>query len=387
MSNFLTISETKKLIALLCKNLENQTKDLIAENEKITSDSLHDINKDLAFIKAYLKNYISEHYKPNYKKHLKSKGKVLIILSFNEPFIMTIIPALNALVAGNEVYLRPSRRNIRFVTSLWGDIATSKNFAIKLIKVDIAKTYQLMDKMNGVYFFGSEINAKKIAIRCAKNLIEFHPNIEGADFAIIDDIPKSSINPTLTHIINDSFSHCGQRCQRIQGVYAQQKVYKQIVHILNSDKLSINSMDYLKDYGSAESRSKAWREIRKSQPKDILHLGKTKFPVIILSPKPETDLVKSAYFLPTLWIIPYQTKQELLKYLRGRKYFLGINYWGRDDKFLHRIIGWTRHTRFTFNTNHAKIRTSEGWGGANPSGYGGYQSWLEKFTNSYTIIQ
>lgn len=387
MNNFLAKARVVSLIALLNENLHGKMLSmLISENQKITYDNIRDINKDVSFLKKYLRGYIKEHFEPFHPKQLKSKGKVLIMLSYNEPFIMSVVPILNALVAGNEVYVRPSTKNKKFIQAMWGTVLASKKYPLHIIENDITSTYQLIESMNGVYFFGSEANAKKVAIKCAESLIEFHPQIETADFAVVDTLPMSLIKPIALKILDDSFSHRGQRCQRIQGVYIKSSLLKSFKHALILASESSQYEDITTEFGTVEQRHALYTEIRKSQPKEQLQLGKNKLPSIIFYPKPKSNFVNSAYFLPVFWVISYKTKAELLKLLQTRKYFLGINYWGHDDKFLKKLIAKTRHTRFTLNTNHANIRTVEGWGGASPSGYGGYQSWLEKFTNPYCII-
>lgn len=46
----------------------------------------------------------------------------------------------------------------------------------------------------------------------------------------------------------------------------------------------------------------------------------------------------------------------------------------------------TKFTRYTVNTSHSKIRQKEGWGGAWPSCFSGYKSWIEHFSDGYVVI-
>ena len=90
--------------------------------------------------------------------------------------------------------------------------------------------------------------------------------------------------------------------------------------------------------------------------------------------------------MPVLWISVFESREELVQILNFRKFFLGLNIQSEDGDFSDYIINNTKFTRYTINTSHANIRPKEGWGGSWPSGFSGYKSWLEHFSDGYTVL-
>jgi len=58
-----------------------------------------------------------------------------------------------------------------------------------------------------------------------------------------------------------------------------------------------------------------------------------------------------------------------------------------DTSFTENIISSTKFSRYTINHSHTDLGYTEGWGGLWPSGYTGYKSWFEHFTDPYIIIE
>lgn len=125
-------------------------------------------------------------------------------------------------------------------------------------------------------------------------------------------------------------------------------------------------------------------DIEKSEPAEIIEIKD--LPMLVIKPKMESEFAKNAYFLPVLWISSFNRSEELIKLLNSRKFFLGVNIQSDKDNFINQIINNTRFTRYTVNTSHTNIRPKEGWGGSWPSGFSGYRSWIEHFSDGYIII-
>lgn len=98
-------------------------------------------------------------------------------------------------------------------------------------------------------------------------------------------------------------------------------------------------------------------------------------------------LLKTLIFLPVLWVSFFDSKDKLVSLLNNRKFFLGININSHADDFINFIISNTKFTRYTINTSHSNIRSFENWGGSWPTGYNGYKSWLEHFSDKYVVIK
>lgn len=382
------------LTADLSKLIGERKAELFELNKKITLDTNYWISEDYETVKSYLKNYTKNHYPVELVNKIKPKGKILVILSYNEPFILSIIPVLNALVVGNEVILKPSQEAENFTKIIWQKSGLSEKYGLKL-RIISPKTHgEITDFIRGVravYFFGSYKVAQSLAKICGECYVEFYPEIETSDVKIFNK-NSSGIKNDVLLTLRESFSHSGQSCQRIQGIFVHKHLYDNYIQILKQEFIKLcHSKDLNKfiddQYISARKNllDLLRLDIEKSEPTEIIEIKD--LPMLVIKPKMESEFTKNAYFLPVLWISPFSRGEELIKLLNSRRFFLGVNIQSDKDNFINQIINNTRFTRYTVNTSHTNIRPKEGWGGSWPSGFFGYRSWVEHFSDGYIIIK
>lgn len=378
---------TNDLSAFLKKN----EKRLKRMNQMITGDTDHWIEHDLEYtldyLHAYTQTYLS-HTQPR-----KPKGKLCIILSYNEPFILSVVPVLNALVVGNDVTIRPSSKGYQFVKEIWSNsgIADDHNLQLKVVKWDQAEIYKHIYKYQCLSFFGSLVNAKKLAQVCGEHYVEFLPEVEGADVKVAGPGSLEGVSKGLMvrSILNEAFSHAGQTCQRIHGMYVHEKEYEEYLNMfrgdLENEKFLGNNISIDKVF-SEDHIDLLDRDIKDSDPDEVWR--SPAFPAVrfVCRPSPGTSFVHNAYFLPTFWIVPYQSQKDLLGQLRNRTFRLGLNIESNNRSFIEEIIAKTNYARYTVNTSHVTIGVSEGWGGHWPTGFGGYKQWIDHYSNPYTVV-
>jgi acyl-CoA reductase-like NAD-dependent aldehyde dehydrogenase len=381
----------------LIKTLKKNKEDFFELNRKCTQDTSYWINHDWNYTIEYLKTYASNNKKILVEKR-KPKGNILLILSFNEPLLLAIIPVLSALFAGNSVKIRPSKRNIEIVKNIWikSGIVNKYDLALEIIdNPDPDEIKKQVKLVNTVYFFGSHTVAKKMAKICASNFVEFYPEIEAADCKIINykNASKFDFKKDVRNTLNESFSHAGQICQRIHGVVVVGDIFERYAEEMkkaftkfNNDFEKHISKDFVADQKYLEF---VGGQIAKSKPKEVIqnYKNKNKLPILIISPDKKSTFIKGAYFLPTLWLLKVTDANEALDFLNSKCYYLGLNIASDDRVFIEKIVENTRFSRYTLNTSHINVRFNEGWGGSWPSGYSGYQNWLHHFSNPYVKIR
>ncbi len=381
------------LIADLSKLISEKKTELFALNRNITLDTQYWIEEDYETVKSYLESYTMYHRPIELINRIKPKGKILIILSYNEPFILSIIPVLNALVIGNDVTLKPSQEAEDFTKIIWQKSGLAEKYGLKL-KIISPKTHEevanFIQSVRAVYFFGSYKVAQILAKICGEHYVEFYPEIETSDIKIFNkDSPSIKNDVLLT--LRESFSHSGQICQRIQGIFVHKHLYNDYVKTLKRAFTELCQSEDLnkfidKNYVSARTSllKPLLSDIEKSKPVEVIKIEV--LPLLVIKPKTKSEFVKNAYFLPVLWISSFDSEEELIKMLNLRKFFLGLNIQSNDNKFVDHIINNTKFTRYTVNTSHINIRPQENWGGSWPSGFSGYRDWIEHFSDGYIII-
>ncbi len=383
----------RPLLVDLIKILKTKKTDFFDLNEKCTQDTLYWIRTDWVSVIKYLKDY-EKNNKEFFLKKMKPKGSVLIILSYNEPLILSIVPVLNALVAGNKVKLRPSRKANKIIKSLWVDSGIIEKYGLDmeiLFDIEPEQVESQIKIVNAVYFFGGHGTAKKIFKLCARNFVEFFPEIEAADCKIFrfKNVDEINFKKDADLTLNESFSHCGQICHRIHGIIIVGPLYEQYVDSIKRQFLKLKENKYIiKKYKPNEILfEKMICDIKKSRPTEVLGLkDKKKLPLLIISPNVKSDFIKNAYFFPSLWIIGFNNENEVISFLNSRKYNLGLNIFSDDGAFINKIIDKTRLSRYTINTSHISLSRDRGWGGVWPSGYSGYKNWIEHFSDPFEII-
>jgi aldehyde dehydrogenase (NAD+) len=388
------ISET--IASILINKLLDRIKDnkelLYQRNVLITNDTEYTIKKDYNYVCQYLENF-------NVKQTLaqnclrKERGRILILLSYNEPFILTIIPILNALIAGNSVVVRPSSKSHDFFKSIWLDpeISQHQSLPLTIETRTVASIYEDIKNFDSVYFFGSHEHARELANECGKQYVSFHPEVEGSDtkVVLINQPEKWSLVDDARSTFIQSITHAGQSCQRIHGVFVPTTFYKKYIQVLRTlvkDEALISEHIRTKHQIPLQQKDKLEADIINSEPRGV-YRGNHGLPIIIDSPSWSSELVYKAYFIPTLWVIPYHSNQETIQHLNTRRYRLGLNIVGKNEEEIQEYLEKTRYSRYTVNCSHTDIRYEEGWGGLNPTGFHGYQNWINHFSYPIAIIK
>jgi len=384
-----THASVKNIIEALKLVLQSEKEFLVKKNKISTGDTMNWIQYDYDFVCRYLDSYIS-----NFGKFLdlnyKPKGNILLILSYNEPFILSIVPILNAVLSGNQVTVKPSRHNLDFVTKIWENpILTSKlSQPVKIIHTKEHRCInQCIPNQQAVYFFGGYKVASQIYKICAENFVEFYPEIEAADISIFHYQNFNELKNT--DIFRESFTHAGQTCQRIHGIYVPLSIYEKFKNFISQEFLkflqSREIFNHITREKIEELNIHVDNQIYEDDFEDLMSYNGG-YPFLFFNPNDDHPILTDGTFVPTLWIKPYRSQDELIENLGKRKYFLGLNIMSRDKGFIGDVIGSTNFSRYTVNTQHINVREDEGWGGNNPSGFSGYKPWFQHFINEYRII-
>lgn len=375
--------------------VEKKRNELLSASASCTGDTEYWTQHDFDFTRSYLLSFDQFHSRFLEEK-IKPKGTVLIISSFNEPLVLSVIPILSALLAGNRVFFKPSRRAKEVCDLLWGSSGVTNKHSLPLhILCDYPEVKEHLVVTDAVYFFGSQENARELAKECVEKYIEFHPETEAADCKIVKKAADPEWMKTdALQTLEESYTHMGQTCQRIQGVYVQKDVFGQYLAALEEGHKELSSSGLHRHISSEHVFNKVYLEgildeIKSSDPKRILRNTQRSdgFPLLVVSPREDSDLVKNAYFCPVMWICSFDNDDHLIRILNKRKFFLGINIYSDQEDFVEKVVKNTRFSRYTVNSTHTNIRPFEGWGGNWPSGLGGYDEWIRRFSNSYSKIE
>lgn len=384
---------TKDQITALTQQLQSTLLEK-KENLKIfvkaaTNDTTSDFDHDYLVINDILSSLPKTDFDTTYASR-KPKGKILIILSYNEPLVMCIDPVVSALIAGNEVYVRPSNTSSSVFHAIWDTVLSTLPWLsdrLTIVDTDHQATIDHIALVQAVYFFGSQRVAEKIGAECSKYLVEFWPETEGSDFAIYSDSTPLTTGEFTKYIYGEAFSHSGQMCQRLQGVFVHRSKYESLKEALRSIVSTSIPSDFNTPNALQIKMRATYDRLASSYPASSYFPGKqVNMPSLITDIPPNSSVCHDAFFLPTLWLIPYDSDDLLVEEIAKRPVQFGVNIWTTDHELVDSVAKHTRLTRITVNTQHIDIRHDEGWGGAQPTSFGGSMQWSDKFSNKYNII-
>ncbi|MCC6905708.1 MAG: succinate-semialdehyde dehydrogenase (NADP(+)) [Anaerolineae bacterium] len=224
-------------------------------------------------------------------------GVVGVISAWNFPLILSIGDTIPALLAGNEVVLKPSE--ITPLTAEWG--------RARLIEAGLPEDVfqivhgfgpdvgpSLIPNVNYLHFTGSERAGRHIARQAAAHMVPFCLELGGKNAMIVLD--NADVKHAATVAIEGAFNNAGQVCITFERLYVHEKVYDRFVAELlrQTSALRLGAgrrFDY--DIGSLVSTAHADKIEQHVQ--DAISKGVT----VLAGGKRRPD-IGPAYFEPTI---------------------------------------------------------------------------------------
>lgn len=177
-------------------------------------------------------------------------GLVGVISPWNFPFLLSMIDAIPALLAGSAVIVKPSEVTPRFVGPLMESIARHPELAgvLALVTGDGPTGAALIGEVDAICFTGSVATGQKVAAACAAHFIPAFLELGGKDPAIV--LPSADPARAASILLRSGVQATGQACQSIERVYVHESLYEDFVQHL---------------VAGAEAAELNWPDIRRGQ--------------------------------------------------------------------------------------------------------------------------
>lgn len=157
--------------------------------------------------------------------HYRPLGVIGVISPWNGPLILSLNPALQALMAGNTVVLKPSEVT-PFSGKLAVDIFASTGLPEGVFQValgDGATGAALVDSdIDKVHFTGSVATGRRIAESCARRLVPYTLELGGNDAMIV--CSDADLDAAAGGAVVGSMFNTGQYCCGTERVYVMSDV-------------------------------------------------------------------------------------------------------------------------------------------------------------------
>lgn len=321
----------------------------------------------------------------------KPRGVVAVISTWNFPFMLSVVPAVEALAAGNSVIIKPSEETPpvgMLLESLFRDLDLPSG-TVQVVHggPDLGEAL-LQSNPDFVHFTGSEKVGRKIGAITGPALIPTVLELGGKDPMIVFE--DANLDRAVNGAIWGAFSNAGQVCMSIERVYVQRSIYEDFLERLvhETEKLRLGN-DYNDDIGSMTVSEQV--EIVKSHVKEALSKGakllsgdhpdtwepgslKIK-PIILTDVDQSMTVMQEETFGPVLPVVAFDSEEEAIGLANDSRFGLNSSVWTSDLGKGKRVVSQLKTGGSLINDVILTIGNPYlPYGGAKNSGVGTYHS-------------
>lgn len=282
------------------------------------------------------------------------KGVIGIISPWNYPFILTMGPIAQALMAGNGVVVKPSE--ITPATTLKiREVASRAGLPedILLVATGEGSTGAALVKSEHsdmICFTGSTATGRKIAEQCGKMLKPVILELGGKDPMIV--FADANLDRAARGAVWGGFSNSGQTCISVERVYVESSVHDKFVELVkqHTEELlhghkdeengfpSIGSMTFEKQVGIVEAHLQQADELGGQILRPLKTKAKNRAggyflePAVVIEAHSEMQVMRDETFGPMIAIQSFVSDEEVIEKANATGYGLNASVWSRDKK-------------------------------------------------------
>lgn len=324
-------------------------------------------------------------------------GVTLVIGPWNYPFMLSLVPMISALAAGNTVILKPSEVT-SFSSAVLAELINS-NFPRELLHVvegGVEETTELLKlKFDKIFFTGSTLVGRIVMRAAAENLTPVTLELGGKNPVIV--MPDCHLKRTAQRIAWGKLHNNGQACVSPDHLYVHesikdrliQEIGRQMDRITQSDPkgspllpriVNEKNFDRVKAlidpekvvFGGSSDRSECYIE-----------------PTIMDNVRPEDPVMQEEIFGPLLPVLTYSSLEVLVESLKLKDSPLVLYIFTRKRRLAERIMKQLASGGGMINevVMHF-INMNAPFGGIGASGMGNYhgRAGFNDFSHHKTIM-
>ncbi|TWH10694.1 phenylacetaldehyde dehydrogenase [Rhodococcus rhodochrous J45] len=335
-------------------------------------------------------------------------GVVAAIVPWNSPLLMAAMKLAPALAAGCTVVLKPAE-DTSLTALRFGELLAQSGIPDGVVNIltgsgEVGRMLAEHSGVDKVTFTGStEVGKKLVASAGARNLSRLTLELGGKSPAVVfgdTDLPL-----TIPGLARGIFANCGQVCVAGSRIYAERRVYEQVVDGLATaaDTLRLgHGLDDDTDLGPLVSLRH--RETVASYVDDGVRAGATVVtggrmvgetgsfyePTVVVDAAPDLPMMREEIFGPVVTVTPFDDPDEVITWANDTDYGLAASVWTSDLSRAHRVADAIRAGTVWINC-HSYFSPELVKGGHKQSGWGyengaaGLENYLETKTVCLSI--
>jgi acyl-CoA reductase-like NAD-dependent aldehyde dehydrogenase len=274
-------------------------------------------------------------------------GVVAIITPWNFPFLLSLNPTVQALVAGNAVLLKPSEVTPfsgRLVGELFRDAGLPEGVLQVLLGDGETGAALVEAGVDKVSFTGSVDTGRKVAEACARQLLPCTLELGGKDPMIV--CADADLERAAKGAVYGAFANAGQVCISTERVYVVDEVAGAFTDRVLQETASLRQgADGEFDVGPMiwpaqlevveahvrDAVSKGARVLAGGRRNPALE-GLFYEPTVLADVTHDMEIMRRETFGPVLPIMRVRDETEALRLANDTSYGLNANVWTRDRR-------------------------------------------------------
>jgi len=335
-----------------------------------------------------------------YIRH-EPKGVVGVVAPWNYPFHLAVLPAAQALAAGNRVMIKPSELSPHTSASLaklFADVYGEDEVAVVTGDAEIGKAFSQLP-FDHLFFTGSTRVGRLVAIEAAKNLTPVTLELGGKSPCVM--MPDADPAAHAPLVAFGKFYSAGQTCiapdyllvpkgrarefadaivaeaRRSYPSHAANPAYTSIASDGHFERLTA-LVEEARDAGATVLTTESPAEDSRKMP-----------PTIVLDPPLDGALMREEIFGPVLPVIEYDGVDEAVSFITARDHPLALYALGRDAGAAERMVARTTSGGAMVNGTIVHLAIDDlPFGGVGPSGHGAYHGrrGFEEFSHQRSVL-
>lgn len=307
-------------------------------------------------------------------------GTTLVIGAWNYPYQLSLVPALNALAAGNTVILKPSElpaNTSKALANIINNNFDSNYFCV--IEGGVKETAEILEhRFDKIFFTGSIPVGNIVYQAAAKHLTPVTLELGGKSPTFV--MADADIKMTAKRIVWAKFINAGQTCVAPDYILVEKTVEKQLLEAMKQEiETHYNSNDITENYLQIIN-TKNFDRLNHLIDDTKVYCGGNRdkdkrfiSPTIMTGITFDDEVMKDEIFGPILPVITFSDLDKTIALVKERPKPLACYIYSKNRKTINKLLSEISFGGGTINDSLMHLTNSKlPFGGVGHSGIGHY---------------